>query len=85
MPGLNGTGPRGMGPMTGGGRGFCNPRGAVPRQGAFRRYGPYGVYPIVSSEARPQDIEALKDQAEALKNELKRLEAEIERLSAEKA
>ncbi len=27
MPGLDGTGPRGMGPMTGGGRGFCSPRG----------------------------------------------------------
>jgi hypothetical protein len=27
MPGFNGTGPRGMGPMTGGGRGFCNPYG----------------------------------------------------------
>jgi len=26
MPGFDGTGPRGMGPMTGGGRGFC----AVP-------------------------------------------------------
>ncbi|MFQ5810640.1 MAG: DUF5320 domain-containing protein [Armatimonadota bacterium] len=25
MPGLDGTGPRGMGPMTGGGRGWCNP------------------------------------------------------------
>jgi hypothetical protein len=25
MPGFNGTGPRGMGPMTAGGRGFCNP------------------------------------------------------------
>ena len=28
MPGLNKTGPRGMGPMTGGGRGLCNSRGA---------------------------------------------------------
>jgi len=27
MPGFNGTGPRGMGPMTGGGRGFCSPWG----------------------------------------------------------
>ena len=27
MPGFDGTGPRGMGPMTGGGRGFCNPAG----------------------------------------------------------
>ena len=25
MPGFNGTGPAGMGPMTGGGRGYCNP------------------------------------------------------------
>jgi hypothetical protein len=32
MPGFDGTGPRGMGPMTGGGRGFCAaPLGAVPR------------------------------------------------------
>ena len=37
MPGFNGTGPAGMGPMTGGGRGFCNPSrasyGPVPAQG----------------------------------------------------
>ena len=25
MPGFNGRGPEGMGPMTGGGRGLCNP------------------------------------------------------------
>ena len=25
MPGFDGTGPRGMGPRTGGGRGFCHP------------------------------------------------------------
>ena len=34
MPGFDGTGPMGMGPMTGGGRGFC----AMPH----RSYGPYG-------------------------------------------
>lgn len=28
MPGYNGTGPQGMGPMTGGARGFCNPAAA---------------------------------------------------------
>jgi len=27
MPGFDGTGPRGMGPMTGGGRGLCSPWG----------------------------------------------------------
>ena len=37
MPGFDGTGPRGMGPMTGGGRGFCNPYG--PFYGTMPRYG----------------------------------------------
>ena len=45
MPGFDGTGPRGMGPMTGGGRGFC----AVPLPAAWPTYSgrvpypPYGV------------------------------------------
>jgi len=34
MPGFDGTGPMGQGPMTGGGRGFC----AMPNRG----YGPSG-------------------------------------------
>jgi hypothetical protein len=34
MPGFDGTGPMGMGPMTGGGRGFCNPYGPL-RGGGF--------------------------------------------------
>jgi len=47
MPGFDGTGPRGMGPMTGGGRGFCSPWGVgrgyygagVGRGGRFRAFG----------------------------------------------
>ncbi len=40
MPGFDGTGPRSEGPMTGGGRGRCNPRGrGIPQQGG----GFYGV------------------------------------------
>ncbi|MCK4388793.1 MAG: DUF5320 domain-containing protein [Desulfobacterales bacterium] len=41
MPGLDGTGPRGEGPMTGGARGFCNPAGAAyrPRYGWGYGYG----------------------------------------------
>jgi hypothetical protein len=55
MPGFDGTGPRGMGPMTGGGRGFCSPWGigAAFRSGMvppypqapypfYRGYAPYG-------------------------------------------
>ena len=49
MPGFDGTGPAGMGPRTGGGRGFCSPgagtyyvtrgagRGGIPRGGGRGR------------------------------------------------
>lgn len=39
MPGFDRTGPRGEGPMTGGGRGLCNSYGS----GYGRPYGFYGV------------------------------------------
>ena len=38
MPGFDGTGPAGMGPMTGGGRGYCNP-GAGGNWGYGRGFG----------------------------------------------
>ncbi|MBW2056477.1 MAG: DUF5320 family protein [Deltaproteobacteria bacterium] len=49
MPGLDGTGPMGMGPMTGGGRGFCNPAwagywGAVNPWFGYRGYSPWPGY-----------------------------------------
>ncbi|MFO7948365.1 MAG: hypothetical protein R6V19_16305 [Armatimonadota bacterium] len=44
MPGFDGTGPGGMGPMTGGGRGFCNPAGT-----AYGGYGGYGGFGYGSS------------------------------------
>ncbi len=44
MPGFDGTGPRGIGPMTGGGRGFCNPLGIRARSYGFGRgYGFRGI------------------------------------------
>ena len=47
MPGFDGTGPRGMGPMTGGGRGFCSSRGigAAFRAGGNQPY-PQPPYPF---------------------------------------
>lgn len=36
MPGFNRTGPMGAGPMTGGGRGFCNPANAGTERSAVR-------------------------------------------------
>ena len=54
MPGFDGTGPRGMGPMTGGRRGFCSPWGIgaairgrmVPPypQAPYPLYGGYAPY-----------------------------------------
>lgn len=48
MPGFDGTGPRGMGPMTGGRRGFCSPWGvgAALRGGMVPPYlgVPYAPY-----------------------------------------
>lgn len=47
MPGLDGTGPAGMGPMTGGARGWCNPAGPLNSGYGWRApfaYGPMG-YP----------------------------------------
>jgi len=92
MPGFDGTGPNGMGPMTGGGRGFCNPRGGSMRQYAFPRratytyprYGAYGFRPFTPQISREQELELLKSEAQALKDELKELETEIGKLSAEK-
>ena len=92
MPGFDGTGPNGMGPMTGGGRGFCSPWGAGARNYAFPRwtaytsprYGAYGFSPFVPRMSREQELEFLKGQAEALRDELKQLETEIGKLSAKK-
>ena len=44
MPRFDGTGPNGMGPLTGGGRGPCN-TGVAPRAGyAPRTYGRFPVF-----------------------------------------
>jgi hypothetical protein len=42
MPGLNGTGPMGMGPMTGGARGFCNPSSRPLARRGFRQWFGWG-------------------------------------------
>ena len=94
MPGFDGTGPRGMGPMTGGGRGFCSPFGVRAEwqpYGAYRRapyafprYSAYGFRPFAPRVTREQELEFLKDQAEALRDELKELETEIGKISSQK-
>jgi hypothetical protein len=81
MPGFDGTGPRGMGPMTGGGRGFC----AVPIRTAWWPYRvprsadyAYGITPY------EHDINFLRDEAQALRRTLEGIDARIKELTGEK-
>jgi hypothetical protein len=95
MPGFNGTGPNGMGPMTGGGRGYCNPAGRDVARWPSRmrrwatygrpRYGAYGYQSLAPGVSREQELEMLKEQAEALRAELNGIEAEIGKFSVEKS
>ena len=94
MPGFNGTGPRGMGPMTGGGRGFCNPGrgirqpfggyGMRPRGRGYARYGAWPVYPENMPDESVvelgQDIESLRQQAQDVKAQLEELDARIQQM-----
>ena len=84
MPGFDGTGPRGMGPMTGGGRGYCNHRGVgagwAPHWGRGRGGYGYGYAGRMSGPgfvSRDQEIDYLRSEAEALKTALEEVEARV--------
>ncbi|MFC1698739.1 DUF5320 domain-containing protein [Candidatus Omnitrophota bacterium] len=97
MPGFDGTGPMGMGPITGGGRGFC----AVPMKdwrrpfggrffgrgrGRGWRRGWFGYGSPNASEFTPQqEAEMLKKEAKAMQDEINSIHIRISELeSAEK-
>jgi len=94
MPGFDGTGPRGMGPMTGGGRGYCNPAGYRPWRGFNPGYGAFGrswgagyatpdYYqgaPYGAGMSREQEVDFLRDQANLLKNQLQEIESRVAQL-----
>jgi hypothetical protein len=92
MPGFDGTGPMGVGPMTGGGRGYCAvllPRSSTATVGGIT-YGPragrwvapyYAIAPGVTAE---EEFNFLKSRVQVLREELKELENRIAQLSAEK-
>ncbi|HIC89478.1 MAG TPA: hypothetical protein EYP04_08760 [Anaerolineae bacterium] len=44
MPALDRTGPAGLGPMTGGGRGWCNPYSPLYAGVGFAPYSPYRAW-----------------------------------------
>lgn len=98
MPGFDGTGPMGLGSMTGGGRGFCSPWGIGATLRArgipsgvgygfpYRGVGPFvpGAMPFIPQMTREQELEFLKTEAQALRGQLKEIEASIQELSAKK-
>jgi hypothetical protein len=94
MPGYDGTGPMGMGPMTGGGRGFCSPWGMGGGRWWYGRsrwtpyarpyYSPSVFSPFTPRMTREQEMEFLKNEAQAMRDELKELETRIGQLSTEK-
>jgi hypothetical protein len=84
MPNFNGTGPRGMGSMTGGGRGLCSPYGmrAAWRPYRARRWAGYG-YAFGAITAREQELDFLKGEAQDLKRTLEEIDARIKELTGE--
>jgi hypothetical protein len=97
MPGFDGTGPRGMGPMTGGGRGFCAAplravwpgyawrRGYMPYPHAVPRGMPYyGASPFSPAISREGELDYLKGLAQSMSDDLKEIEARIQEIESEK-
>ena len=94
MPGFDGTGPMGMGPMTGGGRGFCAVTGTArwPRYGRLGARGRWGGFgwggatpywgrsAVYPTITRAEEIDFLRDQAEAMREELRQIETRIDDL-----
>ena len=84
MPGFDGTGPRGMGPMTGGGRGFCAIQLPAdwPISGGRDFLYPCGL-PFTSQMSHEQELGFLKTQAQAMREKLKHISDQIQQLGNE--
>ena len=88
MPGFDGTGPQGMGPMTGGARGYC--AGGVPGPyGYGRRYG--GIAPGFRGRqfgafqgygyAPEAELQFLQQQVSFWRQNIEQVEARIKQLT----
>lgn len=84
MPGFDGTGPRGKGPMTGGGFGYCATGAGAYPAGAARGFGRgrggggmgFGRY----RRAAPVEVAAPGDEESVLESRLKLIEEEAARI-----
>jgi hypothetical protein len=95
MPGFDGTGPEGTGPMTGGGRGYCAlplrrtfpafrwRRPAVPYGDPF--YLPYRRYtPNSPDTIRREELDYLKETARSIQEDIRNIEERIKTLETSK-
>lgn len=89
MPGFDGTGPAGLGPRTGGGRGFCPPMGLGVRgygRSSYRgwhRWQPWHPYAMSYPPrlAREEEIDYLRSEADIIKSQLNEIELRIQELA----
>lgn len=92
MPGLDGTGPGGMGPMTGGGFGRCadnnNARAGTGRGLArgrgrgFRRYANFSINEPIAGQSNFDESQMSVNQNESLRQQNKELAAKIDALNS---
>ena len=86
MPRRDGTGPMGMGPMTGWGMGPCGwlagrrgyGRDTGRRYGNFTEF--YPTYPHERNLTKKEEVEILEDEAQYLEEELKDIKARLTKL-----
>ena len=95
MPGFDGTGPRGIGPMTGGGRGFC----VIPLPSTWPTYAGtgfhmtytapwgipyYGVPPSAPQITREEELDYLRGLAKSMRDDLKEIETRMQKIESKK-
>ncbi len=86
MPGFDGTGPNGMGSMTGGGRGFC----IVPLRGRQPAYWQRGFsrqtgFPAGPNYTGRDEITYLREITDSLNAALSNIEKRLEKIEAVKS
>jgi len=80
MPGFDGTGPRGMGPMTGGGRGMCVVNLSAGSHDAVVGLAGNTGWPVCQPLTRQAELAQLRDRARYLEGVLAGIRGRIERL-----
>lgn len=86
MPRQNGTGPTGMGPMTGRGMGPCGGGMTYGRRGGGRGFGWrrfWGFYPAPNI-TKKEESEILSEEVQILEEELKAVKARLDEIKDQK-